>query len=55
MVIENLKKMKIALHQSQREIHTVAARAEPGLLRFKVSAEGLSAEIDILQIRVDVA
>ena len=41
-------KKKIALHQFQREIHTVAARAEPRDLSFKVSSEGLSTEIDIL-------
>ena len=33
----------------QREINTVAARAAPGDLGLKVSSEGLSTEIDILQ------
>ena len=37
---------KIALYQSQREIHTVAARAAQG--KLSLSSEELSAEIDIL-------
>ena len=32
---KNVKQMKIALYQSQREIHTVAARAAPGDLDLK--------------------
>ena len=43
--------MKIALYLSQREIHTVVARAAPEDLVLKshpkVSSEGLSEEIDI--------
>ena len=44
------------------EIHIVAARVAPGAPRFKVSSEGLSAEINILlwspiqvQTKADVA
>ena len=41
-------KIDIALYQTQREIHTVAARAGARGPRFKVSSEGLLTEIDIL-------
>ena len=54
--------MKMTLYKSQREIHTVAARAAPGDPRFKVSSEGLSAENGIplrspirVQTKADVA
>ena len=40
--------MKIALFQSQREIHTVAARAVPENLNLKSHSEVLSTEIDLL-------
>ena len=39
-------KMKIALYQSQKEIHTVAARPALWGPQFKVSSEGLTTEID---------
>ena len=35
LVLQHEKKLKIALYQSQREIHTVAARAAPGGLGLK--------------------
>ena len=44
----NGNEMKFALYPSQKEIHTVAARANAREPRFKVSFEGLSTEIDIL-------
>ena len=35
LTIKTFKKMKIALYKSQREIHTVDARAAPGDLGLK--------------------